>query len=406
MKRETLFFHAASTFMLFLLVSCGTAPPPGAAEKTKGQESVREAISLVYKCQAIRNWIEPFHKQYPDINLAAVPSDYRSMPQIGNLFRDSSFTPAFGFSYTSENAEKLADINREVIPACVDIVQGTELFDIKFFPSLEKFFDQTLGRFEPAIERLAKDYTRRQEWMKTALNDLETLPLDTSGLERLELEIATPARILIAPLWPHEQQTFTNMLTAKRKEIADHIGVGQGGTPSYTAPQQVMPFPLPPTEQPAQTVEERVAGRLRDLEAIPLTVDGRQQSVDWITSFERDFSAYNNNDQVVKARWAWILNREKIFKATKNDFLIHLAKLPTGLGAETAHSRLLIETFPLRTDETMAVYKEYRAAMLARQKPFFRRTFELGLDKLLSVREWLSDAARKAVHGSGGKELR
>jgi|CXWL01.1.fsa_nt_gi hypothetical protein len=406
MKHKTLFLRVVSTFMLFLLVSCGTAPPPGPAEKTEGQGSAPDIKIFTYKCQGVRNWIEAFQQQYPDINLAFVPSDYQSMPQIGNLFRDSSFAPVFGFPYTSENAHKLADTRADVLLACDDISLGARLSDIHFFRPFKNFFTQTFGHFDPMIERLAKDTTRREEWMNTALIDLETLPLDTSGLEKLELEIATPGRTLIAPLWPSEQQSFMKAVTAKRKEIADRVAVGQGTPPSFPAPQQVMPLPFPLIEQPAQTVEERVAGRLRDLEAIPLTVDGRQQSVDWITSFERDFSAYNSNDQIIKARWAWILNREKIFKATKDDFLIHLAKLPTGLGAETAHSRLLIETFPLRADETMAVYKEYRAAMLARQKPFFRRTFELGLDKLLSVREWLSDAARKAVHGSGAKELR
>lgn len=394
MKRKIFFVHAASTFILFLLVSCVTTPPPGPAEKTEGQGSAAEPPSVGHQCLAVTDWLEPFQREYFTFTTDLIDAtDYQTLPQVGNLFRDSHFIPIFGFSYTENNAKKLSAFHSEVIERCIAGGQDISPVATNVIHTYRSLFAQSFARFDPTIARFARDSTRSEQWLQRALIDMAALPNNRASIERLDAEFAMRGRIITAGLWPHEQEDFAKAVTNKREEIAAATGGAIASPPPFL-------------ERGGESVEERVAGRLRDLEAIPLTVEGRQQSVDWMTSFERDFSAYNSNGQVVKARWAWILKREKIFKATKDDFLTRLAKLPTGLGAEMAHSRLLIETFPLRTDETMAVYKEYRAAMMARQKPFFRRTFELGLDKLLSVREWLSDAARTAVHGSGGRESR
>ena len=401
MRRVNLFFPAASTFMLFLLSSCGTAPLAGPAAKPAGQGSVGEASFIGYKCKAVREWIRPFQHQYPDIDLASVPPDYQSIPQIGNLFRDSSFIPVFGFPYTSENAGKLTAINSKVIAPCSVDGQNISFYESALFEQLKNFFARTFVRFDPAVEKLAKRNSIYQEWMKAALNELNILPLDTSGLERLEQELAAPAQLFLAPLWPREQQTFMNALAAKRKEITDRIaGLPPALTlPPAPAPQQAAPVLPPPTQQPPQTVGERVAERWFEMVEIPLTMAGRQQSTNWLIAFDREFAAYNDNTEVISARRAWLLSREEIFKATKPDFMARLNKLPTGPGSEAAHAQLLIETFPLRPDTTMAVYLDYRAETLVRQKPLARRTFEKTMDSILAVRDWLAQAARKAIRG-------
>ena len=134
---------------------------------------------------------------------------------------------------------------------------------------------------------------------------------------------------------------------------------------------------------------------------IPHTVEGRQLSADWLVAFDREFAAYNDDPDVIGIRVRWLENRELIFLVTKPDFMEKLAKLPTGAGSEEAHARLLAETFPLRADKTMAIYRDYRAEMLSHQKPVLRRTFDKAMDSISSVQDWLSDAARKAIHGSG-----
>lgn len=369
-----LFYTTSILFILLFLSACATAPLKDAQDTTSGSS-----------CRAVASWLASFTRNYPALSLASLP------PQAANLFRDSAFTPVFGFPYNAAHADKISTRHEDLINPCLARDSATP--DKELLASYEDFFRQTFKHFNPAMAMLADDYTQRAAWMRQALNELPGLSADTAGLARLETEFVNPGRILMAPLWPEEQKLFNEAISGKRAELIARITPGAG----VPLPQGTPPPPAPDPAQ--QTLAARIAQKRQALAAIPLDLDGRAQSAAWIAEFDREFSVYEGSREVTDARWAWLARRQEIFRATRRDFMARLDSLPAGPGTEAAHAQLLTDTFPLPSDRTMPVYAEYRAAMTARQRPFFQRSFEKALDAMVSLRNRISDAARKTVHG-------
>lgn len=407
MKLKHILLPAASTFMAsVLLASCAPGISPGPATEAP-PSYISSARTLSSKCAVIREWLQPFEDQNPSLHLATMLSvEYSRHPQLGALFASDEFAPVFGFTYTKNNARLLASINEQIIDAC-EVPREIPPQMAGFFRDHRPFFWQTFAHIDSSIEIHAHKNDQYILLARDLMLQMETLLLDRTGLQKLDQELLPPIRPYL-PLLPYRhQQAFMNKETAIREAITGRTGRGEGGQPPPTTipiPSETPPPVLAPL--PPQSLDERIVSWQRTLETIPLTLDGRQQSAEWIGGFEREFESDGNYESVVKTRWAWLLKREKIFKATKSDFLKRLAKLPAGQGAEKAHAQLLADTFPLRTDDSMGVYKEYRAAIVARQKPLLRRSFEKTMDGILSVRDWLSDAARKTVRGTGKNDIR
>ncbi|MGE0269611.1 MAG: hypothetical protein AB7S78_14265 [Candidatus Omnitrophota bacterium] len=161
------------------------------------------------------------------------------------------------------------------------------------------------------------------------------------------------------------------------------------------------PAPTPPKISPDPGRTAAIAARLEELQAIPLTVEGRKQSLAWIHEFDRDFPASENDPPTQRAFWIWMDKRARIFQATKEDFMKELDALPGGPDAAPLHEKLLAETFPYPGDKTMGIYLEYRAAAKARQKSFVKRFFSGVYDAIIGVGEGISGTAHDIVHGDG-----
>ena len=379
------YFRPSSAFLLFFLISCTSVPiesPPATQ-----QQPLVSSVSLPgVTCKDIVIWHSSFLHQYPRVDLAIVPPDYNSMPQVANMFRDSTFLPLFRFTYNVANAEKLSSL-RKLVTSCREATDIPEIR--KQFDRLESFHERTLTRVDPILAQLAGDNNRREELLHKKLLFIEALENRQESLEQIDAA-GDEVKAYFTPLWPHELESFVAIAAARKREIANAIGLPQDSAAA-------------PIYSETGSIESRVAERVGVLEKIPLTLEGRQQTVDWMLAFDRDFLPYDRNETVMKARMKWIIHREKIFKATKSDFTARLAKLPAGEGSELSHERLLSETFPLPSDKNMPVYRDYLVTARSHQKPLSQRSMDKGFEGLKSIRDWLSDAARSITHGSSPK---
>lgn len=357
MKHE--FFLRLTVYFLFpaFLTGCMQIlmPQRGTLMGSTGEGSVGTAWWTGNKCQAILDWIEIFKKEYPQTDLTFAPTRYPKISQVAILFRDSSFVPVFGFSYNNYNAGKLYTINQKVIASCMGWGQHRNDYYKDLFSPFKTFFDNTFAQTNPYLVELARRLTEQEQ-------QSETTVLKETSSTPLPAETSEP---------PREEKTHEQVREETTKE-----------------------------KEGALDIKTRVAERVGALDTIPLTLEGRQLSKEWMINFDRDFPLNDGHKVAIQARWTWLRHREKIFEATKDDFLARLEKIPTGPGSESAHERLLQETFPIPSDKTMKIYHEYLAATKNREKPFFKRIFDGAVDGVKKAGEAISEAARKTVHGS------
>ncbi len=393
-------------------------PKTGTFMGSTGEGTVGKAVWTGHKCQAILDWIEPFKQEFPQTDLTVSPTGRAKIAQTASLFRDSVFVPVFGFEYNSYNAGKLYKINQKIIHACMGWGKHRNFYYKELFAPLKTFFDNTFGRSNPALVRYAQDYSRREAWMKKALEDLASVPATPEGFSDLEKNFSRPAEKELEGLSPQEQETFRNALEARRLEIARQVlkdkfpDLSEMNASLETAREIEKAYPYLKVLADANDEESRrtldklekilsvlVNYRMADLQSIPLNEDGKELTRLWLIGFERDFSPFGKQFPQLYDRQLYmgVERREAVYRETKPSFIAKLEALDTGPDAVEAHQKLLDETFPYYWDKNMTVYRDYEAETRERQKTALKRMFEKAKIPLKEYLKALADLARESM---------
>jgi hypothetical protein len=389
-------YCSLTIFTVFLFLTGCQLTGTGTWMGKTGEGTVGSAGWTANKCQAILDWIEPFKKEYPNLDLTNPRRGYYNLPELGNLFRDSSFVPVYGFPYNGYNSGKTATINRTIVHACMGWGPNRYEKQKDLFLPLKVFFDTTFSLHNANVARYAKDYTEREEWMKKAIAELEIIPEDRDGYNKIRIDILARAEGMVAPLWPSEKEFFLQKVRNRMDAIAAKIGPAESEGPAVAS------VPRLDTSVPG-VLEERIQPWLIDLAGIPLTLEGRDRSREWRIGFDREFAGDGRDPDVRRADAAWTRLREQIFVHTKDDFIARLDELPKGPGGAAAHKKLLAETFTLPQDRDLPSYNAYREEAELRERSVLRRMLAGAANAVKKGGGAISDAARGAVHGSEDK---
>lgn len=421
---RSLFFHWIAGFILIVsLVGCNAVmsrvmPERGAFTGPTGEGTVGSAYWVGHKCQAILAWLNDFKKDYPGVEISYQPGLYGNLPVIANLFRDSAFVPVFGFAYNDDHREELNEINHDIIAGCMGHRKYRTMAYREEFGPLKLFFDNTFARVQPQLVAAVRDLNAREAWLAKTNSEIENIPHTQEGFERLTNHIIPEGTRQIGPLRPRDLESFRAVTREKQKAIArDVLDNDFPGIESLPPTQETVAtfnkaYPyvevlLPDGSVRAQIMAAKrkeilgndLASFVKRLAAIPLTLEGRQQSVDWLRSFEAAFKDRHDDWEVTNISRTWVDKREAIFQATRDDFLEKLEKIPYGPDSKPEHDKLLAETFPLERDKVLNAYQYYLVETLDRQKPLWERAYDKTRKTIRGVGQGISDAAKDIIHG-------
>lgn len=393
--------HFLSGFLLLVVLPTGchtdplTSLPPEPAAR----------ITPANACVAVAAWYEPYKREFPHIWISV--GNPRNKLAAANLFRASLFSPVFGTSYTYEHHPALRQKYIEAIVPCYQDPQHESLMRI-----LKPFLEMTFEKFDPELADHAARVDASELWLERALREMGSAPAALEGLVRLE-QLRHEARQYLIWLWPSEKANFEKQLDARQKSMASDLIARLDPASLPATPENIRLLhrlvPLSGGGEGDPALRQRLQAMLAqmskeksaEIENIPLTLQGREQSRLWYENFHRDYGDLRFNTDVTRIYGIWAQRRDKIYRATMSDFTVRLDGMNGDENRGGNYHALLKETFPMPTDNSMPVYAEYKNEILDREKTLMQKLSAKGKLTFEEIHRRLSQLARDIVHGTG-----
>jgi len=392
--------HFISAILLLVVVPAGCRTDPLSSTSSPGTAA---QVTPANACAAVAAWYEPYKREFPDVWISVASSRHKLA--AANLFRASTFSRVFGDTYTFEHHPALRQKYTESIVPCYEDSQYESLMRI-----LKPFLGATFEKFHPELADHAARVDAMELWMGRSLREMESVPASLDGLVRLE-QLGNEARDNLIWLLPSEKANFQEQLEARQKSLAGELIARLDPVPLPPTPENIrLIYRLVPyggagegelaLRQRLQTMLSRMTKEKNaEIENIPLTLEGRDQSARWYESFNRAYSDMRSNIDVTRVYGVWAQRRNKIYRATMSDFVARLEGVKSGEHKSQQYRTLLAETFPLPYDNSMEAYQEYKNEILEREKTSLQKLAARGKVTFEEIHRALSQFAHDIVHG-------
>lgn len=393
--------HFLSAIPVLVVLVAGCRNDPLSSSVT--EPAARTAAANM--CTAVAAWYEPYKREFPQFWISVGAS--RNKLAAANLFRASIFSPVFGDSYTYEHHPALRQKYIESIVPCYQDSQHESLMR-----TLKPFLEATFDKFDPELADHAARVDAMELWLVRSLRDMESAPISLEGLIRLE-QLGNEGRNNLIWLWPSEKANFESQLEARQKSMAGELiaRLDPANLPvtseNIRLLHRLVPWSGGGEGDPAlrQRLQAMLAQMSKEknaeIENIPLTLQGREQSRLWYDNFHRDYGDLRFNTDVTRVYGIWAQRRDKIYRATMPDFVVRLDGVKGGENRGEEYRALLKETFPMPTDNSMPAYAEYKNEILDREKTLLQKLAAKGKITFQQIHRGLSQLAHDIVHGTG-----
>nr|WP_281720391.1 hypothetical protein [Nitrosomonas nitrosa] len=397
------------------------------------------------QCQVLLDWLTRVKEEYPDLRFdnrgGAPPLQYYI-----NLFRDSNFVQVFGVPYKEMDSATKEYLWRHVIynNGCIGFGR---------FRKYQQQFDPFRGILNNAfnavsygskqISSAADAVNHEEKQMNEALSIIHSAPITAEGFQKvLQYSQPTQATLLreraerrmrgssaqrqISPrqnvafrsLWPSEVKSFQEALDKKLELMASKLAESSVAEAmdlpvSLTNTRKIKNELIPQTEDlisavenfdesrsPLRPLQAKLDGmitslaraKIAELDRIPNAEEGLEQSLNWHSEFQRDFSEFNNLSEVKNGESALTQKRNIIFQNAKPAFEKKLKILGPDLGNLARADDILKSTFSLATDQSLPSYQEYKEIVQAHQDWMLTQLLQRQSDKLRKIPSTLSGA--------------
>lgn len=272
------------------------SPQAGSAAARPGTTTttVLAAGAAAQSCPALQNWIAAYLREFPDNIL-------KSQNAYLNLFRDEYFVPHIGAPYLTLTTAQLNQV-QNMIGRCR--LRGGDN------PALPL----VLRALRPSIRDGLRDemlqIANGLQWRSKSLEgvaDASITPRGFQTLNSLELE----GRPILGPLWPSEQRSFYDAVTARRKTLnAAALRSLTGKSSAGVVPMETLAEfreIASLAKEDGQEIRLKVDSALAqfidrafaEAKRLPPTDEGRQQFDEWRKKLEADLAAFPGYQAVI-----------------------------------------------------------------------------------------------------------
>ena len=368
---------------------------PQIPTQNPNQRGAQQQSVSADKCQAVVQWISILQREDPNIDFLHTAMGPKLFDQVTNLYRDESFIPLYGRSFSQTTAEERLAYFRNVLIPCSRStgVNPTDQALLRQYQGLISRPFSLKGPADFSGDYVIAGLAQRQAlvaWMQETIQGLNQLPASPAGFTELNSDLKR-GQTDLDKLWPREQQAFLKTIADRQgsmaRSILDGVSVaatqqaanGRDGIKAITAlyasnTQFIQMLDASGKEQVQKQKDQALSAALqsavpeekRKLAAMPPGLDGAIALATW----EHIFDAETRSLPQSPARQSLMDDAEQKRKSRLSAGLPEFKKLVAqypkprrnGLDAPGLMSQL----FPQPTDKTLLDCQQYQSVLSAR----------------------------------------